>query len=70
MIFYVNGISHGVAATGIPSRVYAVVDLYGKVVQVSVSSPELPAVTPVPPSICGEVVTGIFYYVTFVLFYC
>ncbi|CAD7080305.1 unnamed protein product [Hermetia illucens] len=36
LIFYVNGESQGVAATNIPSPVYAVVDLYGRCVQVSV----------------------------------
>lgn len=39
MIFYVNGESQGVAAEGLPNVVYAVVDLYGKCVQVSVTSP-------------------------------
>lgn len=34
--FYVNGESQGVAATNIPSRVFAVVDLYGKCAQVSI----------------------------------
>ncbi|KAE8743975.1 bluestreak [Frankliniella occidentalis] len=36
LIFYVNGDSQGVAATNIPSRVFAVVDLYGKCAQVSI----------------------------------
>lgn len=36
LIFYVNGESQGVAATNIPSRVFAVVDLYGKCAQVSI----------------------------------
>ncbi|CAH0558081.1 unnamed protein product [Brassicogethes aeneus] len=39
LIFYINGESQGVAAEGIPSVVYAVVDLYGKCVQVSITSP-------------------------------
>ena len=30
LIFFVNGVSQSVAATGLPSRVFAVVDLYGK----------------------------------------
>ncbi|KAK0040385.1 neuralized-like protein 4 [Biomphalaria pfeifferi] len=37
--FYVNGMDQGVAATGIPSTVFAVVDLYGKCAQVSISEP-------------------------------
>jgi neuralized-like protein 4 len=36
LIFYVNGESQGIAATNIPKVVYAVVNLYGKCVQVSV----------------------------------
>ncbi|ERL95247.1 hypothetical protein D910_12514 [Dendroctonus ponderosae] len=39
LIFYVNGESQGVAAEGLPNIVYAIVDLYGKCVQVSVTSP-------------------------------
>ncbi|XP_067658409.1 neuralized-like protein 4 isoform X2 [Haliotis asinina] len=34
--FYVNGMDQGPAATGIPTRVYAVVDMYGKCAQVSI----------------------------------
>ncbi|CAG5120309.1 unnamed protein product, partial [Candidula unifasciata] len=42
--FYVNGIDQGPAATGIPSSVYAVIDLYGKCAQVTISEPSsLPA---------------------------
>lgn len=37
-MFYVNGVSYGVAAENIPPNVYAVVDLYGKVVQVTATS--------------------------------
>ncbi|XP_005104477.1 neuralized-like protein 4 [Aplysia californica] len=37
--FYVNGVDQGMAATGIPSQVYAVIDLYGKCAQVSVCKP-------------------------------
>lgn len=36
LIFYVNGEPQGIAATNIPSRVFAVVDLYGKCAQVSI----------------------------------
>ncbi|EFA04682.2 bluestreak [Tribolium castaneum] len=41
LIFYVNGESQGVAAENIPSIVYAIVDVYGKCVQVSITSPAL-----------------------------
>lgn len=36
LIFYVNGESQGIAASNIPPRVFAVVDLYGKCAQVSI----------------------------------
>lgn len=36
LIFYINGESQGVAATNIPKTVYALVNLYGKCVQVSI----------------------------------
>ncbi|XP_050309268.1 neuralized-like protein 4 [Anthonomus grandis grandis] len=39
LIFYINGESQGVAAEGLPATVYAIVDLYGKCVQVSITSP-------------------------------
>ncbi|CAH2003990.1 unnamed protein product [Acanthoscelides obtectus] len=35
---YINGVSQGVAAEGLPSTVYAIVDLYGKCVQVTITS--------------------------------
>ncbi|XP_017783812.1 PREDICTED: neuralized-like protein 4 [Nicrophorus vespilloides] len=41
LIFYVNGESLGVAAEGLPQIVYGVVDLYGKCVQVTITSPLL-----------------------------
>lgn len=37
---WVNGKDCGVAATGLPSRVWAVVDLYGKCTQITVLHPE------------------------------
>lgn len=43
LIFYINGVSQGVAVTNIPERVFAVVDLYGNCVQVSISHPRLAA---------------------------
>lgn len=33
---YINGVDQGTAVTGIPPKVYAVVDMYGKCAQVSV----------------------------------
>lgn len=40
--FYVNGVDQGPAATGIPLSVYAVIDLYGKCAQVTISEPSTP----------------------------
>ncbi|CAH1098780.1 unnamed protein product [Psylliodes chrysocephalus] len=39
LIFYINGESQGVGAEDLPSVVYAIVDLYGKCVQVTITSP-------------------------------
>ena len=36
LIFFVNGIAQGVAAGGLPPRVFAVIDMYGKCAQVSI----------------------------------
>ena len=36
LVFYVNSTAQGVAATGVPRGVYAVVDLYGKCVQATI----------------------------------
>lgn len=36
LIFYINGEPQGIAATNIPKSVYALVNLYGKCVQVSI----------------------------------
>lgn len=50
---WVNGRDCGVAATGLPARVWAVVDLYGKCTQITVLPPEPgfspPAPTATPP---------------------
>lgn len=35
LLFFVNGVSQGVAATLLPSRVFAVIDMYGKCAQVT-----------------------------------
>ena len=35
LVFYVNGVSQSVAATGLPDKVWAIVDLYGKCAQVN-----------------------------------
>lgn len=42
MVFFVNGISQGVAATNIPPRVFAVIDMYGNCVQVTITQPRAP----------------------------
>ncbi|GFR92101.1 neuralized-like protein 4 [Elysia marginata] len=39
--FFVNGVDQGRAASRIPSSVYAVIDLYGKCAQVTVTEPNL-----------------------------
>ncbi|XP_055261381.1 neuralized-like protein 4 isoform X8 [Moschus berezovskii] len=46
---WVNGRDCGVAATGLPARVWAVVDLYGKCTQITVLPPE-PGFSPPTPS--------------------
>lgn len=38
LVFYINGVSYGAAVENIPSNVFAVVDLYGKVAQVTITS--------------------------------
>ncbi|XP_055854149.1 neuralized-like protein 4 [Episyrphus balteatus] len=40
LVFYINGESQGVAATNLPKVVYALVDLYGRCVQVSICPSE------------------------------
>lgn len=37
-MFFINGVSYGIAAENIPPNVYALVDLYGKVAQVTITS--------------------------------
>ena len=37
LLFFVNGVSQGVAATGVPAGVFAVIDMYGKCAQVSLT---------------------------------
>ena len=34
LLFFVNGVSQGVAATLLPAKVFAVIDMYGKCAQV------------------------------------
>ncbi|XP_067005004.1 neuralized-like protein 4 [Anabrus simplex] len=43
LVFYVNGVSQGVAAEDLPSRVFAVVDMYGKCAQVSITDADTSA---------------------------
>uniref|UniRef100_A0A0A9ZGY0 Neuralized-like protein 4 n=3 Tax=Lygus hesperus TaxID=30085 RepID=A0A0A9ZGY0_LYGHE len=38
--FFVNNVSHGIAAINIPPRVWAVIDVYGKVSEVSIVHPK------------------------------
>lgn len=45
-MFYVNGMSQGVAADDLPARVFAVIDLYGKCAQVTIVDSEMPAQDP------------------------
>ena len=39
--FYVNGVGQGVAALNMPSLLYAVVDMYGKCAQVTLTQPSI-----------------------------
>ena len=39
LIFYINGVSQGIAATNIPPRVFAVINMYGNCIQVSIVPP-------------------------------
>ncbi|XP_011877587.1 PREDICTED: neuralized-like protein 4 isoform X2 [Vollenhovia emeryi] len=48
LVFYVNGVSQGVAVSNIPERIFAVVDMYGDCVQVSVAHPRLAALCNAP----------------------
>lgn len=41
LVFYVNGVSQGVAADDLPARIFAVVDLYGKCAQVTIVDSEV-----------------------------
>lgn len=45
LIFYINGISQGVAVSNIPERIYAVVDMYGNCVQVTITQPQIALVS-------------------------
>lgn len=36
LIFYVNGVEQGLAASNVPERIYGVVDLYGQAAQASI----------------------------------
>lgn len=43
LIFYINGVSQGIAVSNVPERIFAVVDMYGDCVQVSVTHPRFVA---------------------------
>uniref|UniRef100_A0A8C9ZFT9 Neuralized-like protein 4 n=1 Tax=Sander lucioperca TaxID=283035 RepID=A0A8C9ZFT9_SANLU len=52
--YYINGVDQGVACTGLPSgKVYAVIDLYGQCVQVSITSSS----GPLDNSLCTSNIT-------------
>uniref|UniRef100_A0A3Q4G8W8 Neuralized-like protein 4 n=1 Tax=Neolamprologus brichardi TaxID=32507 RepID=A0A3Q4G8W8_NEOBR len=51
--YYINGVDQGVACSGLPSEVYAVIDLYGQCVQVSITSSS----GPLDNSLCTSNVT-------------
>nr|XP_012135898.1 PREDICTED: uncharacterized protein LOC100874771 isoform X5 [Megachile rotundata] len=48
LIFYINGISQDVAVSNIPERIFAVVDMYGDCVQVTITYPQIAA------ALCSE----------------
>ncbi|KAG8006156.1 Neuralized-like protein 4 [Nibea albiflora] len=51
--YYINGVDQGVACSGLPPEVYAVIDLYGQCVQVSITSSS----GPLDNSLCTSNVT-------------
>uniref|UniRef100_A0A8C2ZRF5 Neuralized-like protein 4 n=1 Tax=Cyclopterus lumpus TaxID=8103 RepID=A0A8C2ZRF5_CYCLU len=51
--YYINGVDQGVACTGLPPEVYAVIDLYGQCVQVSITSSS----GPMDNSLCASNIT-------------
>ena len=38
LVFYINGVEQGVAATNLPDQLYAVVDIYGQCSQVKLTT--------------------------------
>uniref|UniRef100_A0A672LNB3 Neuralized-like protein 4 n=1 Tax=Sinocyclocheilus grahami TaxID=75366 RepID=A0A672LNB3_SINGR len=51
--YFINGLDQGVACTGLPPEIYAVVDLYGQCVQVSITSSS----GPLDNSLCTSNIT-------------
>uniref|UniRef100_A0A3Q3X395 Neuralized-like protein 4 n=1 Tax=Mola mola TaxID=94237 RepID=A0A3Q3X395_MOLML len=51
--YYINGVDQGVACAGLPPEVYAVIDLYGQCVQVSITSSS----GPLDNSLCTSNIT-------------
>uniref|UniRef100_A0A8C5F042 Neuralized-like protein 4 n=1 Tax=Gouania willdenowi TaxID=441366 RepID=A0A8C5F042_GOUWI len=51
--YYINGVDQGVACSGLPPDVYAVIDLYGQCVQVSITSSS----GPLDNSLCTSNIT-------------
>ncbi|XP_011253372.1 neuralized-like protein 4 [Camponotus floridanus] len=48
LVFYVNGVSQGVAVSNIPEHIFAVVDMYGDCVQVNITHPRLVTLSNMP----------------------
>ncbi|XP_076180899.1 neuralized E3 ubiquitin protein ligase 4 [Ptiloglossa arizonensis] len=44
LIFYINGVSQGVAVSNIPERMFAVVDIYGACVQVTITHSQIASI--------------------------
>ncbi|KAL7305937.1 hypothetical protein TKK_0001411 [Trichogramma kaykai] len=39
LVFYVNGVPQGIAATGVPAKVFAVINMFGNCIQISIVQP-------------------------------
>ncbi|CAL7942693.1 unnamed protein product [Xylocopa violacea] len=48
LVFYINGVSQGIAVSNIPERIFAIVDMYGDCVQVTITHPQ------VASALCNE----------------
>lgn len=54
-MFYINGISQGVAVPNMPERIFAVVDMYGDCVQVTIIHPQITPALPDDPKEAIEI---------------